>query len=88
MNLSENMIEGILAGLTSIVYSFCARLYGQRRAKRKAEKIITELQARQKPTSKPLRTRQKRHRSRSNPRTVRHYTSPLNGPRRHGKAEA
>ena len=45
VNLADNAIEDILADLTSIVYSFCARLYGQRRAKRKTEKIVTELQA-------------------------------------------
>jgi putative resolvase len=28
-----------------IIYSFCARLYGQRRAKRKTEKIVRELEA-------------------------------------------
>lgn len=45
VNLSDNAIEDILADLTSIIYSFCARLYGQRRAKRKTERIVTELQA-------------------------------------------
>jgi len=30
-----------------MVYSFCARLYGQRAAKRKAEAIVRELEARQ-----------------------------------------
>jgi len=36
--------EDLLADLTSIIYSFCARLYGQRRAKRKTEKIVQELE--------------------------------------------
>lgn len=45
VNKSDNAIDDILADLTSIVYSFCARLYGQRRAKRKTEKIVNELNA-------------------------------------------
>jgi putative resolvase len=44
VNQAENNTEDLLADLTSIVYSFCARLYGQRRAKRKTEKIVQELE--------------------------------------------
>lgn len=33
----------LLDDLTSIITSFCARIYGQRRSKRKTEKIIEEL---------------------------------------------
>jgi putative resolvase len=44
VNQAENSTEDLLADLTSIVYSFCARLYGQRRAKRKTEKIVQELE--------------------------------------------
>lgn len=44
VNQAENSTEDLLAELTSIVYSFCARLYGQRRAKRKTEKIVQELE--------------------------------------------
>jgi predicted site-specific integrase-resolvase len=44
VNLANNSTEDLLADLTSIVYSFCARLYGQRRAKRKTERIVRELQ--------------------------------------------
>lgn len=40
----ENGTEDLLADLTAIVYSFCARLYGQRRAKRKTEVIVRELE--------------------------------------------
>ena len=40
VNQAENSTEDLLADLTSIVYSFCARLYGQRRAKHKTEKIV------------------------------------------------
>jgi len=45
VNQAETSTEGLLTDLTSIVYSFCARLYGQRRAKRKTEKIVQELEA-------------------------------------------
>ena len=37
VNVSENPIEDLMADLVSIIYSFCSRLYGQRRAKRKTE---------------------------------------------------
>ena len=43
VNLAENDKEDLLNDLTSIIYSFCARVYGQRRAKRKTEKITAEL---------------------------------------------
>ena len=45
MNLAENNREDLLQDLSSIVYSVCARLYGQRRAKRKKAligKILAE----------------------------------------------
>jgi putative resolvase len=45
VNQAENSTEDLLADLTSIISSFCARLYGQRRAKRKTEKIVQELEA-------------------------------------------
>jgi predicted site-specific integrase-resolvase len=45
VNTAENSTEDLLSDLTSIIYSFCARLYGQRRAKRKTEKIVQELEA-------------------------------------------
>lgn len=38
-NLAENDREDVLQDLSSIVYSMCARLYGQRRAKKKQELI-------------------------------------------------
>jgi predicted site-specific integrase-resolvase len=44
VNQAENSTEDLLADLTSIIYAFCARLYGQRRAKRKTEKIVQELE--------------------------------------------
>ena len=43
VNLAENGREDLLADLVAIIYSFCARLYGQRRAKRKTETIVKEL---------------------------------------------
>ncbi len=52
VNVTENPIEDIIADFVSILYSFCARLYGQRRAKHKTEKIVQDLnvQAEQKKT--------------------------------------
>jgi putative resolvase len=43
VNATEKPIEDLVADLISIIYSFSARLYGQRRAKRKTEKIVQEL---------------------------------------------
>jgi putative resolvase len=43
--LAENDNEDLIADLVAIVYSFTARLYGQRRAKRTTERIVQELQA-------------------------------------------
>jgi predicted site-specific integrase-resolvase len=45
VNQAENGTEDLLADLTAVVYAFCARLYGQRRAKRKTEVIVRELEA-------------------------------------------
>jgi putative resolvase len=45
VNESENDKEDLLADLTALLYSFCARMYGLRRAKRKTEKIVQELEA-------------------------------------------
>ncbi|GAC1629523.1 MAG: hypothetical protein NVS4B9_21390 [Ktedonobacteraceae bacterium] len=45
VNRADNSTEDLLADLTSIIYSFCTRLYGQRQAKRKTEKIVQELEA-------------------------------------------
>src|SRR5215469_4321691 len=43
VNVAENDKEDLLADLVTIVYSFTARLYGQRRAKRKTEAIVAQL---------------------------------------------
>ncbi len=45
VNMAENDKEDLIADLVAIVYSFTARLYGQRRAKRKTERIIQEWEA-------------------------------------------
>ena len=47
VNPAQNDTEELLADLTSIIYRFCARLYGQRRAKRKTEKLVDQLQAKE-----------------------------------------
>ena len=43
VNLSKNDDENLMEDLISIIYSFSARMYGQRKSKRKTEKIIAEL---------------------------------------------
>jgi predicted site-specific integrase-resolvase len=45
VNVAENDKEDLLADLVAIVSSFTARLYGQRRAQRKTERIVAELEA-------------------------------------------
>ncbi len=45
INLAENGTEDLLADLTAIVYSFWARLSGQRRAKRTTAVCVRELEA-------------------------------------------
>jgi putative resolvase len=47
VNPAENNKEDLLHDLASSVYSICARLYGQRRAKRKTERLVEQLQARE-----------------------------------------
>lgn len=44
LNPNENEKEDIVEDFVSIVTCFCAKLYGQRRSKRKTEKLILELQ--------------------------------------------
>jgi len=43
--LAENGRDELMTDLVAIITSFTARLYGQRRAKRKTEKIIETLQS-------------------------------------------
>ena len=43
VNLAENDREDLLHDLVSVIYSFAARLYGRRRAKRKTEAIVAQL---------------------------------------------
>ena len=45
VNAAENSSEDLLADLVAILNAFTARLYGQRRAKRKMERIAAELEA-------------------------------------------
>lgn len=45
VNPADNNREDLLHDLASIVYSICARLYGQRGAKRKAERLVEQLEA-------------------------------------------
>jgi putative resolvase len=45
VNQAENDQEDLMADLTAILYSFTARLYGQRRARRKTETVIRALEA-------------------------------------------
>jgi putative resolvase len=45
VNVAANDKEELLADLVAIVSSFTARLYGQRRAKRKTEHMMAELEA-------------------------------------------
>ena len=47
VNPAENSEEDLLHDLASSVYSICARLYGQRRAKRKTERLVEQLQAKE-----------------------------------------
>jgi predicted site-specific integrase-resolvase len=44
VNLAENDKEDLIADLVAIVYSFTARLYGPRRAKRTTARIAADLQ--------------------------------------------
>ena len=49
VNLADKGREDLVADLVAIGYSFCARLYGQRRAKRKTETIVGELTGQEAP---------------------------------------
>lgn len=45
INQAENGKDDLIQDFASIVTSFCTRLYGQRRCKRKTERIIAELRS-------------------------------------------
>lgn len=47
VNGVENDKEDLMADLVALVSSFTARPYGQRRAKRKMERIVAELEAKE-----------------------------------------
>jgi putative resolvase len=44
VNLAETNREDLLVNLTSVIYAICAKLYGQRRAKIKAETILKQVE--------------------------------------------
>ena len=44
VNLAETNREDLLADLTSVIYLICAKLYGQRRAKRTTEQIVKQVE--------------------------------------------
>ncbi len=44
VNGAENDKDDLMSDFASVITSFCSRLYGLRRAKRKTEKIIAELE--------------------------------------------
>jgi len=43
VNCAEDEKEDLIQDFVAVIYSFSARLYGLRRAKRKTEKIIKEI---------------------------------------------
>lgn len=44
VNNLESPKEDLIADFTAVITSFCARIYGQRRSKRKTEKLIKDLE--------------------------------------------
>ena len=44
INNTETVREDLIQDFVSVITSFCARIYGQRRSKRKTEKLIRELE--------------------------------------------
>lgn len=44
VNLNDNGKEDLIEDFVSIITSFCARIYGHRRCRRKTERIIAELE--------------------------------------------
>jgi putative resolvase len=48
INQAENDKEDLMQDFVSIITSFCARLYGLRRSKRKTEQLLRELQSEKK----------------------------------------
>jgi predicted site-specific integrase-resolvase len=45
VNNVENNKDDLMTDFAAVITSFCARLYGMRRAKRKTEKLIQELES-------------------------------------------
>ena len=44
VNLAESKKEDLVEDFVAVITSFCARIYGKRRSKRKTEKLIKELE--------------------------------------------
>ena len=44
VNTADTAEDDLMGDLVAIVTSFCARLYGRRRAKRKTEQVLAALQ--------------------------------------------
>ena len=44
INKIQNEKEDLIQDFINVITSFCARIYGQRRSKRKTEQLIKELQ--------------------------------------------
>jgi putative resolvase len=61
INQAEDGKEDLVQDFVSIVTSFCARLYGQWRSKRKTERIIAELNQQKKTQSNPKQKGGKSH---------------------------
>jgi len=47
LNNADSAKEDLIQDFVSVITSFCARIYGQRRSKRKTEKLIKDLQDKQ-----------------------------------------
>lgn len=47
VNVTESSKEDLIQDFISVITSFCARIYGQRRSKRKTEKLIAEIKSEQ-----------------------------------------
>ena len=52
VNEADDSKQDLIQDFISVITSFCARIYGQRRSKRKTEKIIEELKKFDTETSK------------------------------------
>jgi len=44
VNLAEDRVDDLMEDLVSLITSFCARLYGQRRGRKKTEAVVRALE--------------------------------------------